>query len=210
MKVVAINGSPKKNGNTAAIFSEMEKVFVKEGIELEVLHVGGENIHGCIGCGGCAKVQNETCIINGEVNSYIKKMAEADGIIIGSPVYYAGVAGTMKSFLDRSFYVAGSNGGLFKHKVGAAVVADRRAGGVVVFNELNNYLTYSQMFLATGNYWNVVFGRTPGEANQDIEGMQTVRILAENMAWLLKSVELGKKSFPIPEGEKKTWFHFVR
>lgn len=210
MKIVAINGSPKKNGNTYNIFKQMEKIFNENGIELEILDVGSSVIRGCIGCGGCARVKNNTCVINEEVNGFIAKMMEADGILLGSPVYYSGVAGTMKAFLDRAFYVATANGGLFRHKVGAAVVADRRGGGVVAFNELNNYLTYSEMFLPTGNYWNVVFGRAPGDVLQDVEGMQIVRILAKNMSWLLKAVDKSKKDMPLPEPESKEWMHFIR
>ena len=168
-------------------------------------------IRGCLACGGCARNKNEKCVIdNDEVNEWIGKMKEADGIILGSPVYYSAIAGTMKSFLDRAFYVASSNDGMFRHKVGASVVAVRRAGGIPVFDQLNNYINYSEMLMSTSNYWNVAYGRTPDEVLQDDEGMQIMRVLGKNMAWLMKLVEFGKDHVEAPKREDKTFMHFIR
>jgi multimeric flavodoxin WrbA len=135
-------------------------------------------------------------------------MAEADGFILGSPVYFAGMTGTLKSFLDRAFKVAGVNGGLFRHKVGACVVADRRAGGVTALDQMNHYIAYAEMFTPGSNYWNVAFGRAPGEVEQDVEGMQTMRVLGKNMAWLLKAREAGRDA--LPAMEKKIIYNYVR
>jgi multimeric flavodoxin WrbA len=144
------------------------------------------------------------------VNELIQKMKEADGIILASPVYYSAIAGTMKSFLDRAFYVSGANDQMLRHKVGAAVVAVRRSGGMPTFHQLNNYLLYSEMLLPTSNYWNVIHGRAPGEVTQDLEGVQIMRVLGKNMAWLMKLVQHGKESVPPPEREQKTLFNFIR
>ena len=137
-----------------------------------------------MGCHQCARSKNEKCVFQGdEVNEIIQKMKEADGIILGSPVFFSGIAGTMKSFLDRAFYVSTANGGLFRHKVGISVVADRRAGGVPTYNQLNNYINYAEMFMPSSNYWNVMYGMKQGEVLQDLEGVQIMRVLAKNMAW---------------------------
>ena len=209
MKVVAINGSPKKQGNTFAAISAVGEQLIKENIEVEILHVGNQPVRGCIACQQCAKNRNEQCVLGGdEVNAWIQKMKEADGLILGSPVYFSAIAGTMKCFLDRAFYVASSNGGLFRHKVGVSVVADRRAGGVTTYNQLNNYINYSQMFMPSSNYWNVTYGGAPGEVLQDEEGKQILRILGKNMAWLLKTK--AASSIPLPEPEQKTLFNFIR
>jgi multimeric flavodoxin WrbA len=159
----------------------------------------------------CAKNQNEQCVLPGdEVNAWIQKMKQADGILLGSPVHYAAMAGAMKCFLDRAFYVAGMNGGLFRHKVGTAVVAVRRSGGLPAFEQLNVFLQYSEMLIPTSNYWNVIHGRMPGEVAQDEEGAQIMRVLGKNMAWLLKLVEHGKGAVVPPAQEKKVYMHFVR
>lgn len=211
MKVIAINGSPKAKGNTYQAIMMVGEELKKEGIELEIVHVGNKRISGCLSCGACAKNQNEKCIIEDDiVNEAIQKMKEADGIIISSPVHYAAIGGTMKSFLDRAFYVSGVNGSLFRHKIGVAVVADRRSGGVTTFSQLNNYLNYSEMLMPTSNYWNVIFGRAPGEVEQDEEGKQIMRILGKNMVWLMKLKEFGKEHVPAPEKEKKVYMSFVR
>ncbi|AFA48522.1 putative iron-sulfur flavoprotein [Acetobacterium woodii DSM 1030] len=139
-----------------------------------------------------------------------KKIKEADGIIFASPVHFSGIGGNMKSFLDRTFYVAGANGGLFRHKVAAALVAVRRSGGVATVDQLNHYITYSEMVMATGNYWNVIHGRTPGEAAQDTEGAQTIEVTAANMIWLMRLIENGKGVVPEPNPFKKVYMHFVR
>lgn len=211
MKVVAFNGSPNKEGNTYHAIRLVAAELEKEGIETEIVQVGDKAIRGCIACYQCMKNQNEQCAMKGdEVNEWVQKMKGADAIILGSPVYYSAINGTMKSFLDRAFFVAGVNGGLLRHKVGAAVVAVRRSGGLPTFDQLNHFLNYSEMLLATSNYWNVIHGRTPGEALQDEEGVQIMRVLGKNMSWLLKLVQNGKGVVPEPEREDKVFTHFIR
>lgn len=210
MKVVAINGSPKENGNTNYAIKTVLNVLETENIKTEIIHIGNKKIQGCMGCNSCAKAQNEKCIINDEVNDVLQILKTADGIILGTPVHFAGVGGTMKSFLDRTFYVAGVNGGLFRHKVGAGVVAVRRSGGMTTFTELNNYLLYCEMFLPTSNYWNIIHGLRPEEASQDNEGNQIMRILGNNMAYLLKMQEYSKDNILPPLQEKKIFTHFIR
>lgn len=211
MKVIAFNGSPRREGNTFHALKMVGDVLVTEGVEFEIVHVGNKLISGCLSCGGCIRNRDEKCVIpNDQVNEWIQLMKEADGIIISSPVHYAAIGGTMKSFLDRAFYVAGVNGSMLRHKVGAAVVADRRSGGVSTFNQLNNFLNYSEMLMPTSNYWNVIFGRAPGEVEQDEEGKQIMRVLGKNMAWMLKLKEAGKDSVETPEFEKKIYMSFIR
>ena len=211
MNVIAINGSPKKEGNTYHALKMVLDELDKEGISGEILHIGNKNIRGCLACGSCAKNKDQKCIQSkDEVNGWIAQMTEADGILLGSPVYYADIAGTMKAFLDRVFYVSGSNGNLFRHKVGASIVAVRRSGGLPAFHALNNYLMYSEMLIPASNYWNVIHGARPGEVVQDEEGMQIMRVLGRNMAWLMKLVAAGKDSIPAPEKEKKRYMNFVR
>lgn len=211
MKVVAFNGSPKKAGNTYNAIRTVAAELEKEGIEVEIVHVGNKVIRGCIACGGCSRNQNERCVIDkDEVNEWIQKMKEADGIILGSPVYYSAIAGTMKSFLDRAFYVASVNGGMFRHKIGASVVAVRRSGGIPVFDQLNNFINYSEMIMPTSNYWNVAYGTNPGEVTQDEEGMQIMRVLGKNMSWLMKVVEAGKSQVEESEKEDKVFTNFIR
>jgi multimeric flavodoxin WrbA len=183
----------------------------KENIATEIVHVGNKLIRGCVACGQCLKNKNEQCVQSGdEVNDWIQKMKHADGIIFGSPVHYAAMAGTMKSFMDRAFYVAGVNGGLLRHKVGAAVVAVRRSGGLPTFDQLNNFINYSEMLIPTSNYWNVIHGARPGEVTQDEEGKQIMRVLGKNMAWLLKLVENGTGTVAEPERENKIYMNFIR
>jgi len=211
MKVVAFNGSPNKEGNTYHAIRLVAAELEKEGIETEIVQVGDKAIRGCIACYQCMKNQNEQCAIKGdEVNEWVQKMKGADAIILGSPVHYSAIGGTMKSFLDRAFFVASVNGGLLRHKVGAAVVAVRRSGGLPTFDQLNHFLNYSEMLLATSNYWNVIHGRTPGEALQDEEGVQIMRVLGKNMSWLLKLVQNGKGVVAEPEREDKVFTHFIR
>lgn len=208
MNVIAINGSPKAQGNTYHGLKIVCDSLENEGIPTEIIHIGNKNIRGCLACGGCAKNQDEKCVIDDEVNEIIQKLKNADGIIIGSPVYYASIAGTMKCFLDRAFYVASANGGLYRHKVGASVVAVRRSGEVATFDHLNHYFTISEMFLASSNYWNVIHGRLPGEAIQDEEGVQAMRVLGKNMAFLIKAI--GKSRADLPEKEQKIMTSFIR
>lgn len=210
MKVVAFNGSPNKEGNTWHAISMVTAELEKENIETEILHVGNKVIRGCTACGQCVKNKNEQCVLPGdEVNAWIRKMKQADGIIFGSPVHYAAMAGTMKSFMDRAFYVAGVNGGLLRHKVGAAVVAVRRSGGLPAFDQLNNFINYSEMLIPTSNYWNVIHGTRPGEVTQDEEGVQIMRVLGKNMAWLMKLVENGRGAVAEPERETKQYMNFI-
>ncbi len=208
MKVLAINGSPKNNGNTATAMEAMKDVFNENNIEMEIITVGNKDIRGCIGCGRCASAGNGRCeAFDDIVNEALEKMEEADALLIGSPVYYAGMNGTMKSFLDRMFF-AGNAKGMFIHKVAGAVVAVRRTGGSETFFDLMKYLTYSQMILPTSTYWNVVHGRTPGECLQDAEGMQTVKTLADNMSFMMKV--LNETNVPKPKSRDKEWTHFIR
>lgn len=210
MRVVAFNGSPRKEGNTYLSICMVAEELQKAGIEIEIIHVGNKVIRGCTACESCAKNLDERCIIDDEVNGWIQNMKAADGIIIGSPVYFSAIQGTMKCFLDRAFYVAGNNKGLFRHKVGAAVVTVRRAGGLPTFNQLSNYLNYSEMLIPASNYWNVIYGCLSGEVLQDEEGKQIMRILGKNMVWLLNLVENGKDTVSEPEVEKEILMNFIR
>jgi len=210
MKVVAFNGSPKKEGNTYHAIKMVAEELEKENIEVEIIHVGNKVIRGCLACNGCVKNQNEKCVINDEVNDWIQKMKESDGIILGSPVHYASVGATMKAFLDRASYVTSVNQSMLRHKIGAAVVAVRRSGGVPTFDMLNNYINYAEMLMPTSNYWNVIHGTAPGEVEQDEEGKQIMRVLGKNMAWLMKLVEFGKGKVEEPEKEGKSFTNFIR
>ena len=211
MKTVAFNGSPNKNGNTFHALQMVADELIGEGIETEIVHVGNKAIRGCIACGQCAKKRNEQCVqTDDEVNEWIQKMKGADGLLIGSPVHFSAIGGTMKSFLDRAFYVTGVNDRMLRHKVGAAVAAVRRSGGLPTFNQLNNFLLYAEMFIPTANYWNVIHGTRPGEAVRDEEGRQIMRTLGRNMAWLMKLVEHGRKTIPAPEREDKIYMNFIR
>lgn len=211
MKVVAFNGSPRKVGNTYEALKIVCEQLEAKGIETEIVQVGINSVRGCMACGKCAKNKNEECTVKtDDVNLWIQKMKDADGIILGSPVHYASMAGNMKSFLDRAFYVAGANNSMFRHKVGASVVAVRRSGGLPTFNELNNYLNYSEMLVATSNYWNVIHGTKPGEAHKDEEGVQIMRVLGKNIAYLLELIENGKGKVTPPEKEKKVYTNFIR
>lgn len=209
MKVVAINGSPKAEGNTFHALKVLTEELEKQGIETEIIQIGNKNIRGCLACGACYMNKNEKCAIEDGVNEVIQKMKKADGIVIGSPVYYASIAGTMKSFLDRAFYVAGAgNDGLFRHKVGASVAVARRSGEVATFDHLNHYFTVSEMFVTPSKYWNVIHGRMPGDVLKDEEGVQTMQVLAKNMAFLMKSIEQNKAN--LPEKEAKIMTNFIR
>lgn len=210
IKVVAFNGSPRQEGNTYHAIKLVAEELQKEGIEVEIVHVGNKLIRGCLACGMCYKNKNEKCVIDDEVNEWIQKMKEADGIILGSPVHYSSISATMKAFLDRAFYVASANGGFLRHKVGASLVAVRRSGGVTTFNQLNNYINYAEMIMPSTNYWNVIHGAKPGEVLQDEEGVQIMRVLGKNMAYVLKLMENGKGEVEAPEKEKKVYTNFIR
>jgi multimeric flavodoxin WrbA len=211
MKVIAINGSPNKEGNTFHALKMVGNELKTGGIEFEILHIGHKMIHGCTACGKCAVNKDEKCVLKtDDLNVWIQQIKSADGIIIASPVHYSGIAGTMKSFLDRAFYVAGVNGSLFRQKVAAAVVAVRRSGGSATFDSLNHYLTYSEMIIATSNYWNIIHGRSAGEVSQDGEGKQIMWVLGKNMAWLLKMKEATSAIIEAPKAVKKEYTHFIR
>jgi multimeric flavodoxin WrbA len=211
MKAVAINGSPNSEGNTYEALQMVTEQLAKEDIETEIIQVGDKKIRGCTACGQCFKNKDEKCVLQGDdLNQWIQKMKQADGIILGSPVHYSGIAGTMKSFLDRAFFVATANDGLFRHKVGAAVTAVRRSGGIPTFTQLTNYLNYCEMAVATSNYWSVIHGHSPGEAKEDKEGKQIMRVLGKNMAWLMQVVEAGKEEITPPEKEDKVAMNFIR
>lgn len=205
MKVLLLNGSPKANGNTAAALHEMEKVFAKEGIETEIVQVGHLAVRGCIACGHC--FQNGKCVFDDIVNELAPKFEACDGLVVGSPVYYASANATMVAVLDRLFYSTRFDK---RMKVGAAVAAARRGGLSSTFDELNKYFTISGMPVASGQYWNSIHGAAPGEAQQDGEGLQIMRTLASNMAFLMKSIALGKEQFGLPEQEKRVSTNFVR
>ncbi|MTI69894.1 MAG: flavodoxin family protein [Firmicutes bacterium] len=211
MKVLAFNGSPNKSGNTYHAIKIVADELKKEDIETEIIHVGKKSIKGCIACGKCSKNKDEKCVITDDkVNEWIQMMKKADGIILGSPVHYSSIAGTMKSFLDRAFLVTSVNDGMLRHKVGASVVAVRRSGGLPTFDQLNNYINYSEMVIPTSNYWNVIHGTSPQEALHDEEGKQIMRILGKNMAWLLRILENGKNKIKTPELEEKVFTNFIR
>ncbi|MDH3981548.1 MAG: flavodoxin family protein [Kiritimatiellaceae bacterium] len=211
MNVVAFNGSPHENGNTAFALNLVLDELKKEGIETEMLQVGKEQLHGCTACNGCLKKQDGTCVVNdGPINEWIAKMIKADGILFGSPVHFSGVGGAMKSFMDRAFYVAGVNGGLFRHKVGASVAAVRRSGGIPTVDAMDKFISYSEMIMPSSNYWNVAHGLKSGDMDQDAEGKQIMEVLGRNMAWIMKLIEHGKEQIPAPARVEKTWTHFVR
>ncbi len=211
MKVVAFNGSPKANGNTGAAIEMVAEELRKEGIEVEVVQVGNKEIRGCIACNGCVRNKDERCVLKDEyVNEWIQLMKDADGIILGSPVHYSALGATMKAFLDRAFYVTTVNGSMLRHKVGASLVAVRRSGGLPTFNQLSNYINYSEMLMPTSNYWNVIHGTVPGETAGDAEGQQIMRVLGKNMAWTMKLVENGRGRVEAPEKEEKIFTHFIR
>ena len=212
MKVVAFNGSPNRYGNTHTAIKMVTDELEDQGIETEIIHIGKKAIKGCTGCGHCFKLKNETCIFTEDkVNEWIQKMKLADGIILGSPVHWSGISGTMKSFLDRAFYVTGAaNPGMLRHKVGVSVAAVRRSGGLPAIQQLNNYILYSEMIMPSSNYWNVIHGAKPEEVNEDIEGTQIMRVLGKNMAWTMKIIEHGKSVIPPPEMEKKSYMNFIR
>ena len=205
MKVLLINGSPKSNGNTATGLKEMVKVFEAQGIETEIIHVGNKDIRGCIACGKCGTLGK--CIFDDIVNEVAPKFEEADGIVLGTPVYYAGPNGTLVSFVDRLFYSTQFNKAM---KVGAVVTCARRGGNTATFDVMNKYFSISNMPIATSQYWNMLHGRAPGEANEDAEGMQTMRTLALNMSFLMKSIALGKERYGMPEYEPFNPTNFIR
>lgn len=205
-KVLIINGSPKARGNTALALQEVQRVLESQGIETEWMHVGHHAIRGCIGCGRCRELGK--CVFDDDVNEAAAKFQEADGLLIGTPVYYASPAGTLVSFLDRLFFSTPFSKMM---KVGAAVAVARRGGLTATYDMLNKYFGISNMPIATSRYWNQVHGQMPGQVTEDQEGMQTMRQLGLNMAFLIKSIALGKEQFGLPTLDEETlWTNFVR
>ena len=200
-----INGSPKPNGNTAVALEEMKQVFAAEGIEVTYLHVGHLDIRGCTACGQCD--QAGKCVFDDAVNEAAALFADCDGLVVGSPVYYASANATLVAFLQRLFYSTPFDKTM---KVGAAVVAARRGGLSATFDELNKFFTIAGMPVASSQYWNSIHGRAPGEAKEDGEGLQTMRTLARNMSFLMKSIALGKEAYGLPEKEPRIATHFIR
>lgn len=205
MKVLLINGSPRVGGNTSIALGEMEKIFQQEGIQVETVQVGNKAIRGCVACLSC--VEKGKCVFDDLVNETAPKFAEADGLVIASPVYYASANGTLISFIDRLFYSTPFDKTM---KVGAAVAVARRGGVSATYDELNKYFAISGMPIATGQYWNAVYGREKGEAAQDEEGMQTMRTLARNMVFLMRSIALGKEQYGVPQREPFQRTNFIR
>lgn len=205
MRVLLVNGSPHANGSTYTALHEMEQIFLENGIETEMLHVGNQHIRGCIACGSCYKTG--TCVFDDMVNEAAKKFEACDGIVVGSPVYYASANATLIAFLDRLFYSTRFDKTM---KVGASVVSARRGGLSSTFDELNKYFTISGMPVASGQYWNSIHGNNAAEAVQDLEGLQIMRTLARNMSFLMKSIQLGKETFGLPEKEARVGTNFIR
>lgn len=205
MKVLMINGSPRHGSNCGLALDEMKKIFEKEGIECIEVAVGNKDIRGCIACNFCA--DKGRCVFDDEVNKLAPLFEEAAGLVLASPVYYASANSTLTACLDRLFYSTHFDKTM---KVGASIVCARRGGCSAAFDQLNKYFTISGMPVASSQYWNSIHGLRPGEANQDEEGKQTMRTLARNMAFLMKSIELGRKEFGLPEAEERVSTHFIR
>ena len=206
MKVLIINGSPRVGGNTTVAVNELVKTFESEGVETEVCQIGNQDVRGCIACGTCAK--KGSCVFDDVVNKLAPKFEEADGLVVASPVYYASANATLVACLDRLFYSTHFDKTM---KVGASVVVARRGGCSATYDELNKYFTICGMPVASSQYWNSVHGREKGEAEKDLEGLQTMRTLARNMSFLMKSIALGKEKYGMPKMEEEhAWTHFIR
>jgi multimeric flavodoxin WrbA len=205
MKVLMLNGSPRVNGNTVVALNEMQKIFEAEDIETDIIQVGNKPVRGCIACGKC--METGKCVFEDLVNETAKKFEECDGLVVGSPVYYASANATLVAFLDRLFYSTHFDKTM---KVGASVVVARRGGCSATFDQLNKFFTISGMPVASSQYWNSIHGRGQGEAVQDEEGLQTMRVLARNMAFLMKSIALGKERYGLPEKEAYARTNFIK
>ena len=205
MKVLLLNGSPHVHGNTALALEELEKTFAACGVETELIQVGSKAIRGCMACNYC--YEHGKCVINDLVNEVAPKFEAADGVVVASPVYYASANATLLAFLDRMFYSTAFDKTM---KVGASVAVCRRGGASATFDELNKYFTIANMPVAASQYWNSVHGLVPGDAAQDAEGLQTMRTLAKNMSFLMKSIQLGKEAYGLPEKEAQISTHFIR
>ena len=208
MKVLLVNGSPNAHGCTYTALCEVEKELKNENIETEIFHIGKNPIRGCMACRNCVKTSSGKCIFDDDVvNIALEKAKEADAFVFGSPVHYAGASGMITSFLDRLFFA----GNCFAYKPGAAIVSCRRGGSTAAFEQLNKYFTISNMPVVSSQYWNMVHGNTPEEVKQDLEGMQTMRTLGKNMAWLLKSIQAGKEAgVSLPAKEPRAVTNFIR
>ncbi len=204
MKVLIINGSPRVGGNTTVAVNELLKTFEEEGVHAEAVQIGNKAIRGCIACGSC--MNSGKCAFDDAVNELAPKFEEADGLIVASPVYYASANATLIAFLDRLFYSTHFDKSM---KVGASVVVARRGGCSATFDELNKYFTISNMPIAASQYWNSVHGREKGQAKMDLEGLQTMRVLARNMTFLMKSIALGREKYGMPATEEHQWTHFI-
>lgn len=205
MKVLMLNGSPRPKGNTAFALAQMEDVFASEGVEVETILVGNKPVRGCIACNRCSELGR--CVFDDLVNEVAPKFQEADGLVLASPVYYASANATLVALLDRLFYSTQFDK---RMKVGASVVCARRGGTTATFDELNKYFTISGMPVASSRYWNNIHGTAPGEAAQDAEGIATLRELARNMTFLMRSIELGRQKYGLPEREPGVHTNFVR
>ncbi len=205
MKVLMINGSPRVGGNTSAALAEMEKVFLEEGIEVETVQIGHKNIRGCVACGGCRP--SGRCVFDDGVNELADKLEHSDGLVLASPVYYASANATLVAAMDRLFHATRFSKAM---KVGASVAVARRGGCSATFDQLNKYFTICGMPVASSQYWNSVHGGAPGDAQQDAEGLQTMRTLARNMAFLMKSIALGKEAYGLPQREQPVATNFIR
>ena len=205
MKVLILNGSPRANGNTATAIKEMVKVFAAEGVETEIVHIGNKDIRSCIACRKCAETGR--CVFDDEVNTLAPKFEEADGLVVASPVYYASANATLVACLTRLFFSTHFDKSM---KVGASVVVARRGGCSATFDELNKFFTISGMPIASSQYWNSVHGGVAGDADQDLEGLRCMRVLARNMSFLMKSIALGKEKYGLPEDEERVWTNFIR
>ncbi|HIX72514.1 MAG: flavodoxin family protein [Clostridiales bacterium] len=205
MKVLMINGSPRKDGNTSVALKELEKTFLEEGVEVETVQIGMQNVRGCIACGTC--MEQGKCVFDDVVNELAPKFEAADGLIVASPVYYASANATLIACLDRLFYSTHFDKTM---KVGASVAVARRGGCSATYDELNKYFTIAGMPVASSCYWNSLHGRLPGEAAQDGEGLRTMRVLAHNMAFLMKSIALGKEKYGMPKQEEPVQTNFIR
>lgn len=205
LRVLMLNGSPRANGNTSIALREMEKIFTESGVAVETVQVGNRAVRGCVACNGCVKLGK--CVFDDVVNELAPKFEQADGLVVASPVYYASANATLVACLDRLFYSTSFDKTM---KVGASVACARRGGCSATFDELNKYFTISGMPVASSQYWNSIHGRAAGEAEQDGEGLQTMRVLARNMTFLMRSIALGREQFGLPEKEARIATHFIR
>jgi multimeric flavodoxin WrbA len=204
MKVLAVNGSPHARGNTYFAICAAAKELEANGVEVEILHVGDKLIRGCLACGKCGELGR--CVIDDAVNENLDKILGADGLILASPVYFSGIAGTMKCYLDRTFEIASQK---MRHKVGVGIAVARRSGGRSTVDSLSYFMSYCEMVIPSSRYWNIIHGTEPGEVEQDLEGQQTLRTLGRNLAWTLKSIALSRDRLDLPVEEEGVCFNFI-